>query len=215
MSTGKPEHHMIMRSPATRWQDASPAGSGAVGAMMYGQIRTDVILLNHEGLYFPRDHKNLLDVSDQLPEVRRLVDQGKYQEAAKLMPRIHAERGGMSEGSTSDYTDPYQPFCDILLGTSTNGPFRNYRRGVDFGTGRVWTEWSDDAGSITRELFVSRANDVVFLRIKGDKPGIVSHRLRLSQHDAAGQPDGIFAAKGLKPAEHKTGAEDGILVRPC
>ena len=67
MFTEKKQHHMIMRSPATRWQDASPTGNGTIGAMMYGQIRSDVILINHEALYFPRMRKNLLDVTDQLP----------------------------------------------------------------------------------------------------------------------------------------------------
>ena len=182
MYTGKQKHRMTMRSPATRWQDASPTGNGAIGAMMHGQIRNDVILLNHEALYFPQDHENLLDVSDQLPEVRRLIDQGKYQEAARLMPRIHAERGGMPEGSTSVYTDPYQPFCDICLRTSSSGPFRHYGRGVDFETGRIWTEWSDDAGSIVRELFVSRANDTIFLRIRGSKPGIVNGKFKMDNY---------------------------------
>ncbi|MBM3242256.1 glycoside hydrolase family 95 protein [Candidatus Poribacteria bacterium] len=213
MFTEKQKHQMIMRSPATRWQDASPTGNGAIGAMMYGQIRSDVILLNHEALYFPRGREELLDVSDQLPKVRHLIAQGKYQEAANLMPQTHAERGGMPEGSTSDYTDPYQPFCNIRLRTSTRGPFQHYRRGVDFETGRIWTTWSDDAGSIWRELFVSRVNDTVFLRIKGNKPGLISHRLRLCQHDATSQVEGVFAAKGLKLAEYESSAEaDGILI---
>ena len=73
MFTEKQKHQMIMRSPATRWQDASPTGNGAIGAMMYGQIRSDVILLNHEALYFPRGRQELLDVSDQLPKVRNLI----------------------------------------------------------------------------------------------------------------------------------------------
>lgn len=213
MPTEKQKHSMIMRSPATRWQDASPTGNGTVGAMMYGEILSDMILLNHEALYFPQDHEDLLDVSDQLPELRSLIDQGKYQEAARLIPKIHAERGGVAEGSTSAYTCPYQPLCDIRLRTSTNGPFRGYRRGVDFETGRIWTEWADDDGKITRELFVSRADDTVYLRIKGSNPGIVSHRLSIGQHDAAGQVEGIFTSKGLKPATYQTSAkEDGVLA---
>lgn len=213
MNTEKQKHQMIMRSPATRWQDASPTGNGVIGAMMYGQICSDIILINHEALYFPRGRMDLLDVSDQLPNVRHLIDEGKYREAAALMPKIHAEKGGMGEGSTSDYTDPYQPFCNIRLRASTNGAFRRYRRGVDFETGRIWIKWSDDNGNILRELFVSRANDTVYLRIIGDKPGIVSHRLRLCQHDVTSQVEGVFSSKGLKPAEYKSNIEeDGILT---
>ncbi|MCK5119507.1 MAG: glycoside hydrolase N-terminal domain-containing protein, partial [Candidatus Latescibacteria bacterium] len=195
---GKPG--MIMRGPATRWQDASPTGNGAIGAMMYGQIRSDVILLNHEALYYPRGRGKLVDVSDQLPEVRRLIEQGQYEQANSLMPRVHAERGGAAEGSTSDFTDPYQPFCDIRLRTSTEGPFRHYRRGVDFETGRVWMTWEDDAGSMARELFVSRASDTVLLRIRGERSGGVGCRLSLSRDDAELRRDGGWASqKNLPP----------------
>ena len=32
---------MVMRYPATRWQDALPTGSGVVGALVYGNIQND------------------------------------------------------------------------------------------------------------------------------------------------------------------------------
>ena len=201
MLTGKGKPGMIMRGPATRWQDASPTGNGAIGAMMYGQIRSDIILLNHEGLYYPRGRGKLVDVFDQLPEVRRLIEQGRYEKASTLMPKVHAERGGIPEGSTSDFTDPYQPFCDIRLRTSPQGPFRHYRRGVDFETGRAWMAWEDDAGSMVRELFVSRASDTVLLRIRGDQSGRVGCRLSLSRDDLELRRDGGWASmKNLPPA---------------
>ena len=46
---------MIMRYPATRWQDALPVGSGVVGAMLYGNIKEDTVLLNHDRLFFPTE----------------------------------------------------------------------------------------------------------------------------------------------------------------
>jgi alpha-L-fucosidase 2 len=214
MLTEEKNHGMIMRGPATRWQDASPTGNGAIGAMMYGQIRSDVILLNHEALYYPRGRGKLVDVSDQLPEVRRLIEQGQYEKANTLMSKVHAERGGAPEGLTSDFTDPYQPFCDIRLRTSTEGPFRHYRRGVDFETGRVWMEWEDDAGSMVRELFVSRASDTVGLRIRGDQAEGVGYRLSLSRDGAEMRQDGGWASlKNLQPALCEQRFEDdGRLI---
>lgn len=206
-------HHVIMRQPATRWQDASPTGNGAIGAMIYGQLCRDIILLNHEALYYPRGRGELVDVSDQLPEVRRLIDQGRYAEARTLLPRVHAERGGAPEGSTSDFTDPYQPFCDIRLQTTTDGPFRHYRRGIDLTTGRAWIEWDDDTGATVRELFVSRSTDTVYLRIRSSKPEGVAYRLSLRRDDAS-RRDGAWASrKDLPPPACEQRAEqDGWLV---
>lgn len=171
-----------MRYPGTRWQDALPTGNGIIGALMYGQIQNDTIVLNHDSLYYPKGKAELVDVSDQLPELRRLISVGQYKEAEELMPRAYAERAGVESGSTSSLRDPHQPFCDIRLRTSTNGPFRNYRRGVDFATGRIWVQWTDNASTITREAFVSRMSDAVFLRIRSSKPGAVYCRVALCKH---------------------------------
>ncbi len=44
-----------------------PAGNGTVGALMYGQIRNDRILLNHDRLYYPKPKAEIVDVADLLP----------------------------------------------------------------------------------------------------------------------------------------------------
>ncbi len=108
---------MIMRYPATRWQDALPTGSGAVGALVYGNIQNDTILLNHEALYYPKPPPQTVDVSDRLPEVRRLIRAGQYTEAAQQMPEAYRERSGGEIGTTSAGCDPYQPFYDYYLFT--------------------------------------------------------------------------------------------------
>ena len=205
---------MVMRGPACRWQDALPTGNGAIGAMMYGQITREVLLLNHEALYYPRKRSTLVDVSDQVTEIRSLLDRGAYAAAEGAFSRVHAERSGVPEGSTSDFRDPYQPLCDVRLEASTHGPFRHYRRGVDFETGRIWTRWQDEAGGLTREAFVSRADDTVYLRIAGENSGCVSHRLRFTPRDAAMESGDDWAApRGLEPAEYAASVEDdGWLI---
>ena len=165
---------MTMRYPATRWQDALPVGSGVVGAMVYGNIKSDTILLNHDALYYPRARLQAVDVSDKLPEVRELISRKKCKEAAQVMPDAYTERRGTAVEHTSEGRDPYQPFCAIKIETVTDGAFRNYRRGVDFDTGRAWVQWSDNTAAFRREVFVSRASDTVFLRIAGDTAGAVS-----------------------------------------
>jgi len=174
-------HGMTTRYPATRWQDALPTGSGVVGALVYGNIQNDTILLNHDALFYPKEPPQAVDVSDQLPAVRRLIRAGQYREAAQRMPTAFTERTGKEVGSTSTARDPYQPFCAIQLAMSTDGPFRKYRRGVDFATGRAWVEWADNTATFAREVFVSRATDTVFLRIRGSTPGSVDCRMSLDK----------------------------------
>lgn len=108
---------VTMRHPATRWQDALPTRSGVVGALMCGQIQRDTIVLNDDALYQPKGKVELVDVSDQLPELHRLIDVGQYKDAAELMPNAYSERTGVESGSTSSLAGLYQPFCAIHLRT--------------------------------------------------------------------------------------------------
>jgi len=200
-------HGMTMRYPATRWQDALPTGSGVVGALVYGSIQNDTILLNHDALYYPKEPPQAVDVSRHLPEVRRLIHDGQYRKAAQLMPTAYTEATGKEVGSTSTARDPYQPFCAIQLAMSTNGPFRKYRRGVDFDTGRAWVEWTDNSARFTREVFVSRATDTVFLRIRGSVPGSVGCRVSLDKARNEQTNETAFASSvpddiGLSASQH-------------
>lgn len=206
---------MTMRYPATRWQDALPVGSGVVGALVYGQIKHDIILLNHDALFYPREKAESIDVSDRLPGVRRLIQAGKCKEAATLMSNVYAERTGAGAGCTSTRRAPYQPFCSINLDMVTDGPFRKYRRGVDFSTGLAWVEWTNDTATFTREVFVSRVTDTVFLRIRSSKPGAVTCRLSLQkskveQKEKSGLTNAIPDDIALSASQHASETEKSI-----
>ena len=49
-------------------------------------------------------------------------------------------------------------------------PVENYRRGVDMETGVAWVEWDTEGGPVRREAFVSRADNVLVLRIRRAAP---------------------------------------------
>jgi len=171
---------MIMCYPATRWQDALPTGSGVVGALVYGNIQNDTVVLNHDALYYPTAKSISLDVSDQLPAMRELIRNDKCRQSAQLMEQVYTERLEANGGSAGGVA-PYQPFCSIALKAGTDGPFRGYRRGVDFETGRAWVRYSDNAATFTRETFVSRLTDTVYLRIRSTVPGTVSCQIGLGE----------------------------------
>ncbi len=175
---------MVMRYPATRWQDALPTGSGIVGAMLYGQIVNETILLNHDALYYPRDKAPLLDVSHLLPELRRCILQGRYTEAERLLTDAHALQTQIQPGidCTSKLRAPYQPFGAIRIHTPADGVFRHYRRGIDFATGRIWAKWQEGPYRFLREVFVSRLTDTIFVRLSSTRPDGINGRITIGCH---------------------------------
>src|SRR3954467_9506406 len=75
------------RQAATaEWVRALPVGNGRLGAMVFGGIMHERLQLNEDTLWAGRPYDPVNpDAKDALPEVRRLLADGKYPDAAKLV----------------------------------------------------------------------------------------------------------------------------------
>lgn len=71
--------------PAEKWTEALPIGNGRLGAMIFGGVEQDRIQFNEETLWTgkPRDY-NRPDAFHYLPQIRKLLFEGKQKEAEKL-----------------------------------------------------------------------------------------------------------------------------------
>jgi len=170
-------HDMTIRRPATRWQDALPCGNGSIGALVYGNIRNETVVLNHEALFLRREKPTIPGVSEFLPELRRLLKQGYYQRAEGFLDEKLREKGCIPRNP-----DPYHPAFDLAIETRTRQAFRKYRRSLDFERGVASVTWEEGKIGFRRDLFVSRADDAVVIRIRGSRPGSVNCVVRLVPH---------------------------------
>lgn len=73
------------KKPASKWTDALPIGNGRLGAMIYAGVEEDHIQFNEETLWTgkPRNY-NRKGASVYLPQIRKLLSQGKQKEAEEL-----------------------------------------------------------------------------------------------------------------------------------
>ena len=110
------------RQPASQWVEALPLGNGRLGAMVFGGVETERLQLNEGTLWAggPYDPVNP-QAKDALPEVRRLLFDGKFDEAKKLVNEklIGTPRSQMQ----------YQTVGDLQLTfPATAAHSENYRR---------------------------------------------------------------------------------------
>jgi hypothetical protein len=81
------EHWAALRlwydHPAEAWTEALPVGNGRLGAMVFGRTGVERIQLNEDTLWdgFPKERNNPKAL-EALPVVRRLLFEGKNEEAA-------------------------------------------------------------------------------------------------------------------------------------
>ena len=67
------QHGMTNITPSEQWREASPAGNGLIGALVYGSIVQERVLFNHNQLWYGGRHDDLPDMSAELPVVRKRI----------------------------------------------------------------------------------------------------------------------------------------------
>ena len=153
--------------PAAKWVEALPVGNGRLGAMVFGGVNQERLQLN-EGTLWAGGPYNPVNpqAKHALPQVRQLVNEGKYREAASLLSaKVMAKPLGQM---------PYQTVGDLQLTFSESPSFENYRRELSLDTATSTVSYTAEGVHYTREVFASAPDKVIVLRLKADKPGKIS-----------------------------------------
>ena len=177
LERSRPAPGFFSTTRASNWEECLIAGNGRVGALVYGDPVDEIVTLSHERLFLPLTAPMPpIQMATVLDAVRELLLAGRFEEAAALPVRLAdgAGYGGFR------WTDPFVPAFDLHIAQPSLGAVKDYRRGVHFDTGVVDVSWSDDRGSFSRDLFVSRPDDVVVTRVVGATPGSVDCTVALS-----------------------------------
>jgi hypothetical protein len=185
-----PRHGAISTQPAAKWEWGFVSGNGRMGALFWGGPGDETLTISHARLFLPVGSLEAVpDLGDALPEVRRLIREQGYAAATRYMMEQGRARGGYAGLM---FTDPFHPGFELRIKGPPVGEAREYRRTEDFATGEVAVRWSDDRGRFERRLFVSRADDLVVLSLRG-LPG--------SDGAAAPQFSGELSVPPVPPAD--------------
>ena len=190
------------RRPATEWVQALAIGNGRLGGMVFGGVDRERIQLNEDTLWAGGPYEpNNPEALAALPEARRLIFEGKYREADRLVNQkmIARPRGQM----------PYQTVGDLFLEFSDLDSVSNYRRELNLDTGIASVTYTVEGVTYTRECFASPIDQVVVVRLSADKPGRISFRAGLKTPQKA-----ALQVKGTDTLvlDGVNGAADGIAA---
>jgi len=162
--------------PAETWNDALPVGNGRLGAMVFGGIEKERLQLNEESVWTGASRWDANpDALKNLPEVRKLLFQGKYAEAEKLA------QSGILGSFRRDNASSYQTLGDLTLNFNPLRGVSNYRRELDIEDAVLKVTYTSDQVNYTREVFSSAPDQSLVIRISADRPGSVTFSARLSR----------------------------------
>ncbi len=150
---------------AAVWVEALPIGNGRLGGMDYGGAGRERLQLNEDNVWAggPYDPANPA-AFEAYAKARPLILAGKGLEAADLL-KVDGLGNPHSQAS-------YQTIGELDLDFG-NVTATDYRRELDLTRAVETVSYHAGTVAITRELFSSAADQVLVMRISGDRPGSV------------------------------------------
>ena len=199
-----PARGFVSTEPASNWSHALLSGNGTLAAMVIGQPHAETLIFSQSDLYIPlNEPKPPINQGSRLAEIRKLLLEGKGEAAARI-PVEQREKEGFNIGR-----DPYIPAFDMHIDQPASS-LKRYQRSVNFETGEAVVSWTDEQGTFERKVFVSRADSLIVVSIKGDAK--ISTSLDFAQRPVeAKQTD--FVKSGV--ADAKANAELDFLSFQC
>ncbi|MCJ7485051.1 MAG: glycoside hydrolase family 95 protein [Candidatus Aminicenantes bacterium] len=178
--------------PARQWIEALPIGNGRLGAMIYGRPEDELIPLNEDtvwsgGPYEPSEPEG----PALIPEIQRLIFEGKYRKAQDLLGRIMRTQPNSHQ--------KYQPLGRLRLDFPGHGTFRNYRRELDLDTAIAVVSYKIASVTFRREVFASPVDQIIVVRLTADKLGSISCTATLEGMPSPPGGDGAFTVHAQPP----------------
>jgi len=164
------------REPADAWIKALPIGNGRFGAMVFGQPEKERLQLNDVTVWSgnPQPDADRKDAWKDLPELRRLIREGKYDEATRF--------ANARFNSPAPYNSSYQTLGDLLINFEL--PDKNiseYRRDLDLAQALAGVSFRSGKTTFHRQAFASAADNVIVQRVVSDQKGMVTFNLALNR----------------------------------
>lgn len=200
------EHKLWYKEAAKEWNEALPLGNGAIGAMVFGGPKRELIQLNEESLWYGgyRDRHNK-DAKKYLPRIRQLLWEGKISEAEKLI--------AMSMFAVPDGQRQYSVLGDFIIEVYGQADeITNYKRELDIENAICKVSYAAGQDTYTREMFCTAKDQALVVRLKGSKKLELSTYIDrwkyvdekayyedgMTLHGLSGGEGGIYYAYSLK-----------------
>ncbi len=172
------------QNPAEKWDEGFPIGNGYIGAMVLGTLPQERIALNHGRLWREKKLKDRENpkVAHHLPMIRQMFFEGKIIEASEAaIELLGVQQFNEALGERRSGPDPFQPVGDLLISFPGHEDATGYRRELDLSTGIATVTYVYNGVTYSRDVFASRTDGVIVVRISADKPGSISSRIELSR----------------------------------
>ena len=170
-----PSYSLWYDKPAGAWEEALPVGNGRLGAMVFGRPVHEKLQLNDITIWSgkPEPEADRADAYKSLPELRKAISDGNYQEAQRLTALYMTtnEKPGV-DIYKSKYFGSYQTLGDLSIDFEIDSTqVSGYRRWLDIDKAIAGVEFKVGENTFTREIFSTAADGLIVVKLTSGKKG--------------------------------------------
>ncbi len=160
-------------APAKDWStEALPIGNGRLGAMVFGDTKTERIQLNEDSMWpGGPDWGDAQGTPEDLQKVRDLLVAGKVHEADKEW---------VGRFSHKSIVRSHQTMGDLFIDFEDR-EVTNYKRQLDLDSSLVTVSYDTDSGHFTERVFASNPHNALVVELKTTSPDGLNLSLRLDR----------------------------------
>ena len=155
-----------------------------IGSNGFGDVNHERLQLSEESMWSgsPDDNDNP-EAAAAIPEIRKLLFEGKYREASELTNKTQVCKGlGSDHGNGANVPfGCFQTLGDLWINNGKQAPFTNYYRELDLNEAIVRVHYSQEGVSFEREIFTSQPAQVMVAHFTADKAGQISFSCTLTR----------------------------------
>ena len=213
-----PERNVCSIEPARDYDGCMTTGNGFQRTDVLGDPYNDEIAFMQETLYAPQWAKTPEppDMTGIMPEIRRLLLEGRFAEAGELVhqTQLNAGFGPLLNKWNDNIVPPtslhIHPAFFLGIKQPEAGETRNYLRWLDMMTGKITVQWENDTGAFAREIFAAYKGDIVVCRFTGPKGKVDADiSVILPDTERPGRHDRIVSTE---KCSHETEIGEGLIV---
>jgi len=181
-----PDSTIWFDQPAKVFTESLPLGNGRLGAMDFGGVENERVVLNEDSLWCGSpQNADRTNAFEALPEIRRLLLEGKNHEAEALVNSNFtcAGRGSGNGRSGNLPYGSYQVLGDLRLDFSyaDTNTATDYRRELYLSTATGHTRFSRGGVNFSRMIFVSAPDQAVVMHLGADQAAQISFTATLDR----------------------------------
>lgn len=168
--------------PAKLWEETLPLGNGRLGMTPDGGLTNEKIVLNDITLWSGSEQDaNNYEAHKSLPAIRKLILEGKNDEAQALVNRDFVCKG---PGSGGAQWGKYQTLGVLEIHYNHKGEDatpKDYKRELSLDSAIASCSYTLNQVKYKREYFSSFDDDVDIIKISSDKSGMINCRIAISR----------------------------------